>query len=261
MRPRTPAPLPKLGGTHEDDASLEACLLAEAGETRGSVADKKSHANATRSYLERISSEHAAVVAPVQHGIGQCDAHLADLQMEQRELLRHLNRVEKDMAAALARRSTLESELHALNRRYEVQVSQMDSSQQLAYRALRLDEGVLSTIKQVRDLEAKLTLAIGSVQGPLAPPAEEYPVRVAAASEALGAYIEAETKCMAALARRVKLVADKIQTLKREVEEYRSLGMQVSQAIYPHVCYAYMGFCECWHVKLLYGNQNNNFFC
>lgn len=226
LQPRTILSPPRLGGTVEDDESLEAALLAEVGETRASIAAKKSQAQATRSYVDRVMQEHDNARSSISLELKACIDHIGVLQGRYDDMVLQLQRIEREISQASSKRATLQTKLMDEQKRYDERLSSLDGSQGQVMVALRIEDGARSLVTSVRDLETSLTGVVAGVQRPLAPPAEEYPVRVAATSDALGAYAESEAKCISALANRVHVVENRLQLLRREADEYRALDMQ-----------------------------------
>eukprot|EP00607_Mallomonas_marina_P009081 CAMPEP_0182419354 /NCGR_PEP_ID=MMETSP1167-20130531/3805_1 /TAXON_ID=2988 /ORGANISM="Mallomonas Sp, Strain CCMP3275" /LENGTH=971 /DNA_ID=CAMNT_0024594211 /DNA_START=139 /DNA_END=3054 /DNA_ORIENTATION=- len=226
LRPRAVMTPPPLGGTREDDESLQMALYAEVGESKTSIETKKSQAQLTRTHVDRVVQEHDNTMATLRHDMKSCVTNLGELQTRHDELTSQLQRIERDISMASAKRTTLQTRLVEEQRRYDEHLSSLDGAQQVVMSALRIEDGAKMMLTRVHELETSLTGVVTGAQRPVAPPAEEYPVRVAAASEALGAYVISEAKCIFVLAKRVSMTDNRLQLLRREVEEYRALDMQ-----------------------------------
>eukprot|EP01041_Mallomonas_annulata_P002989 gene2989-5862_t len=230
LLPRTTAATlatpPRLGGTIEDDVALESALFADAGESRGSIDSKKSQAQAARSYVDHVIQEHTSIMTSLREDIRGCINHINELQVHYDDLASQMQRIEREMTIANNRRASIQNRIVEEQNRYDTRISSLDGAQHGVISALRVEDSSHALLARVKDLENSLTAVVSSAQRPVAPPAEEYPVRVAAASEALGSYVESEARCISVLARRVSLVENRLLLLRREVEEYRALDMQ-----------------------------------
>lgn len=226
LRPRSATSSARVGGTLDDDESLETAVLAEVGETRASIAAKKSHAQLTRSYVDRVMQDHNDARSSISVELKACIDHVGVLQGRHDDLMLQVQRIEREISLASAKRATLQGKLSDEQKRYDERLSSLDGSQSQVMVALRIEDGARCLVSRVRDLEASLTSVVNGALRPVAPPAEEYPLRVAAVSDALGAYVESEAKCISALANRVKVVENRLQLLRREADEYRALDMQ-----------------------------------
>lgn len=223
LRPRAQLQVPKLGGSAEDDLLLESQLLAEAGESRQSIEAKKSHTPKGRE--DRLISDQSSGMARIQAELKVCTESIAKKQAQVVSLRTQIVQLEAEITKEKSRQMELQTNLGS-QESVVSHVSTLNSGHSQTLAAIQVDAGVKSLLAKVRDVESCLTNVISSANKPLAPPAEEYPVRVAAVSEALGSYVESESKCISVLARRVKLVDEKVGRLRREIDEYKSLGMQ-----------------------------------
>jgi septal ring factor EnvC (AmiA/AmiB activator) len=210
--------------------------------------------------MQRLQAETHSRVAPLLSELESSGRQTVALQARREALARELRAVEADVAAAGARSQALQASADEAQDLYErslqallathtpapapaVTAPDPAAAEALAETAASLEALVADLLGNVRRVES----AMGAFRPPVAPQsltktaalsaassaalAQQVSGRVSASAAALADYVEAEGRCLWALAERVARGRARLQTLRVEESAFRGLKMQVRRSI------------------------------
>lgn len=246
----------------DDDALGEALLADVAGGGKAAVAALRASLSVRPSVaavsssallgqqMERLQAETHSCGSPLLHELEASARQVAALLAKKEALERDLRALEVDLAATTARSQALQASTDEIQAVYEQRLqsllathtpttaapSQPAASEAIAAAAASLEGRVAELLGDVRRVEA----AVGSAFRPavasrahptdsqaLSAAAAAVSARVALSAGALSDYVEAEGRCLWALADRLTLGRTKLAALRAEEEAFRRLDMQV----------------------------------
>ena len=209
--------------------------------------------------MQRLQAETHSRVTPLLSELDSSGRQTAALQARREALSRELRAVKADLAAAGARSQALQASADEAQDLYErslqallathtpapaATVPDPAAAEALAETAASLEALVADLLGNVRRVES----AMGTAFRPPAVPqpqtqtpalsaassaalAQQVSGRVSASAAALADYVEAEGRCLWALAERVARGRDRLQALRAEESAFRGLNMQVRRSI------------------------------
>jgi septal ring factor EnvC (AmiA/AmiB activator) len=210
--------------------------------------------------MQRLQAETHSRVAPLLSELEASGQQTAALRARREVLARELRAVEVDLAAAGARSRALQASADEAQDLYErslqallathtpapatVTVPDPAAAEALAKTAASLEALVADLLGSVRRVESAMCTAF---RPPVAPQsltktpalsaassaalAQQVSGRVSASASALADYVEAEGRCLWALAERVARGRARLQALRAEESAFRGLNMQVRRSI------------------------------
>jgi hypothetical protein len=211
--------------------------------------------------MQRLQAETHSRVAPLLSELESSSRQTAALQSRREVLTRELRAVEADLVAATARSQALQASADEAQDVYErglqallathtpaaaVAAPDPAAAEALAATAASLEAPVAGLLGNVRRVECamgaafrppavpqsqsqspKKTAALSAASTALA---RQVSGRVSASASALADYVEAEGRCLWALAERVARGRARLQALRAEESAFRGLNMQVRRS-------------------------------
>jgi hypothetical protein len=221
-----------LGAPPADYVSLESAIFSSSGDSRRQIETMKMQSSSSRSFYDRIFSDHEARVAPYKAKLDKCTQTWAALQQQHAHLQQQLKTVEAEMAAEQSRSAALQASLASLQADHEKQLGALNSSQSHVLDAMEKDKQMHCIIDSVKAMESAVDevvlTGLRSVgtrpDGVISTRLPSVPPETLIAG--FLAYASSEAACVDILAKRVCLMKEKGVHLHREVAEYKNLGMQ-----------------------------------
>jgi hypothetical protein len=213
-------------------SDLSTALLADVGETVHSMAQHRKNFRHIHSSIDRIKTEHAADSGPIKAQLLEVQAKTAGLCRQREALLQQLALTDNELATTTSHTKMLQAAIAEMDSKRDNAFSQLGQSDLTSF---HIDERIENLIRKVGEIDLcvpefhdnyaqKKRLAISSTVG--RSPDIIRTDQLNSCQAACSDYCRVESNCILMLVKRIQHSDAKVQNLKIEVDEYRSLGME-----------------------------------
>ncbi len=228
--------------SHRDEVINQ--ILADAGESRDSVAEKKSFSAAAASLAQSdvMRDNTGAALAQRLANLRSLDELISSLVRQKLSLEQQIAALDRDVASATMQRDMLRVECANVTSHHNDKMSRYAAAKEQADRAEALESAVNSICSSFEALEACVAdqerMISGAVESPhsSAAPQQLTPAELLVQTSqrkdinirSFESYAGAEAACIEALAGRVAAIKAKIAKKAQEITEYKRMGIPVS---------------------------------
>jgi len=220
-----------LASAEESQALMQALVsqeqsIAASAEGGTDILEKRRQMDQVRARLQALKVERDAETIPLRTEVNLCTEKLSALDSRKQELKLALKECEAEWDAVWARRTALEESIQCVIQTFDAETAQAESEQQTLVSVLRYAENCENLVQSVERFEKHVAQSVKiACEASQRAQISDINNRLAHLLMTMESYLSTEVKCAGLMKKRIELSENKLKSLEREINEYRTLGM------------------------------------